>query len=116
MKMRIKIRELETKNTMLKELCRERRQRILELEDKLKTGFRPHSMKEMEGTDSRKIQGIEKESSVAGSSREVGLIQYSKSFSSGHAHGQAGNKENTDEDIQRPTKNMHNNYTCYVRR
>jgi hypothetical protein len=119
MKMRIKIHELEKKNEMLKELCRERHRRILGLEEKLMTEFRPHNIKEKKGSDSREIQGIRKQSNGAGPSRVVEAIQC-KSFSSGHVHFHADNKENSldiTETLQSPRLNIYNkDHTHNVRR
>jgi hypothetical protein len=108
MKMRIKIRDLETKTEMLKELCRARRKKILDLEEKLKTALGSQNMTEEENCDSGESKGITKQIRGAGSSQGVGLIQYNKGFSSDDARGQAGNKENfpgRDEALQRPGRN-----------
>jgi hypothetical protein len=119
MKMRIKIYELENKNYILKELCRERRRRILGLEERLMTESRPCNIKEERGSDSREIQRVGKQSNAAGPSSEVEPIQC-KSFSSGHVQVQAGNKENSlniSETLQRPRQNMYNiDYTHNIRR
>lgn len=119
MKMRIKIYELESKNETLKELCRERRRRILGLEEKLMAECRPCNIEEERGSDSREFQGVEKQSNGAGPSSDVEPIQ-SKGFSSGHVRVQAGNKENSlniRETLQRPRQNMYNiGYTRNTRR
>ncbi|PNF20166.1 hypothetical protein B7P43_G18363 [Cryptotermes secundus] len=118
MKMRIKIYELESKNEMLKELCRERRRRILGLEEKLMAECRPCNIEER-GSDSKEFQGVEKQSNGAGPSNDVEPIQ-SKGFNSGQVSVQAGNKEkslNIRENLQRPRQNMYNiGYTCNTRR
>jgi hypothetical protein len=120
MKMRIRIRELESKNEMLKELCRERRGRILELEEMLKVQFIPHNRKRDEGSDTIKVEGVQRLSSCAGSSREQGQVQHSQVFGSGPIHIQAGNKENlldSHEALQRPRRNLYNkNYKPDLRR
>jgi hypothetical protein len=119
MKMRIKIYELERKNEMLKELCRERRQRILGLEQKLMAECRPCNIKEDKVSDSSEIQGVEKQSNDAGPSSEIEPIQC-QSFSSGHVRVQAGNKENSlniRETLLRPRQNKYNiGYTHNIRR
>jgi hypothetical protein len=119
MKMRIKIYELESKNETLKELCRERRRRILGLEEKLMAECRPSNIKEERGSDSREIQGVEKQSNDSGPSSEVEPIQC-KSSSSGHIRDHAGNKENSlniRETLQGPRQNMYNiGYTHNIRR
>lgn len=119
MKMRIKIYELERKNETLKELCRERRRQILGLEQKQMAECRPCNIKEERASDSREIQGVEKQSNGAGPSTEVEPIQC-KSFSSGHVRVQAGNKENSlniRETLQRPRQNKYNiGYTHNIRR
>jgi hypothetical protein len=108
MKMRIKVRNKETENEMLKELCRARRKRILDLEQKLETTLGSQNKKEKEICGSGEIKGIRKQTSGAGSARGVGLTQYNKGFSSDEDCGQAGNKENfpdRDEALQRPRRN-----------
>lgn len=114
MKMRIKIYELESKNETLKELCRERRRRILGLEEKLMAECRPCNIEEERGFDSKEFQGVEKQSNGARPSNDVEPIQ-SKGFNSGQVSVQAGN--NIRETLQRPRQNMYNiGYTCNTRR
>jgi hypothetical protein len=67
MKMRIKVRDLETKNEMLKELCRASRRKILDLEEKQKTALGSQNMEEKENCDSGESNDITKKISVAGS-------------------------------------------------
>jgi hypothetical protein len=108
MKMRIKIHELEGKNETLKELCRERRRRILWLEEKLMTESRPCIIKGHRGSGSREFQGVGKQSDGAGPSSEVEMKQCNRS---GHFHVEAGNKENSldiCETLERPRRNVYN--------
>jgi hypothetical protein len=116
MKMRIKIHQLEGKNEFLKALCRERRRRILSLEEKPMTESRPCNMKGQRGSDSREFQGVGEQSNIAGPSSEVETKQCK---GNGHIHVQPGNKENfldISETLQRP-RSMHNkDYTHNMRR
>jgi hypothetical protein len=114
--MRIKIHELENKNQILKELCRERRRKIIGLEEKLLAECRPCDIEER-GSNSREIQEAGEQSNAPGPSSEVEPIQCK---SSGYVHVQAGNKENSlniSETLQRPRQNMYNiDYTYTTRR
>jgi hypothetical protein len=116
MKMRIRIHGLERNTDILKKLCRERRQRILWLEEKLKAEGRPCNIKGQRGSDERGFQGVGKQT---GPSSEVEAIQC-ESRSSGHIYVQAGNEENSlgiGETLQRPRKNTYSkDYTHNIRR
>jgi hypothetical protein len=110
MKMRIKIHNLEAKNATYKELCRERRRIILDLEEKQKTGLGSQNMEEKENCDSGQSKNTTKQISGAGSSQGVGLTQYNRGFGSDDTCGQSGNKENfpgRDEVLRRPGRNKH---------
>jgi hypothetical protein len=108
--MRIKVRNQEAKYEKLKEICRERRRAILDLEEKLKTALGSQNMEEKENCDSGQSKDITKQISGAGSSRGVGLTQYNRGFGSDDTCGQSGNKENfpgRDEALRRPGRNTH---------
>jgi hypothetical protein len=75
-KMRIMFHNLEAKYEKLKEICRERRRTILDLEEKLKTALGSQNTEEKENCDSGQSKDITKQISGAGSSRGVGLTQY----------------------------------------
>ena len=74
--MRINFYNLEAKYKTLKDICRERRRTILDLEDKLKTALGSQNVEEKENCDSGQSKDITKQFSGAGSSRGVGLSQY----------------------------------------
>jgi hypothetical protein len=120
MKMRIRIHELEGKNEMLKELCRGRRQRILELEEMLKLECRPHNMRKEEEYDSGEVQEVQRPSTCAGSSSEVGQVQHSHIISTGPIRVHVDNKENlldSHKALQRPRRNVYDKkYKHEVRR
>jgi hypothetical protein len=94
MQLRIKVRNQEAKYEKLKEICRERRRTILDLEEKLKTALGPQNMEDKENCDAGQSRDFTKQMSGAGSSRGVGLTQYNRGFGSDDACGQSGNKEN----------------------
>jgi hypothetical protein len=104
--MRIKVRNQEAKYETLKEICRERRRTILDLEEKLNTALGSQNMEEKENCDSGQSKDITKQISGAGSSRGVGLTQYNRGF----GIDDTDNKENfpgRDEALQRPGRNKH---------
>ncbi|KDR19230.1 hypothetical protein L798_06285 [Zootermopsis nevadensis] len=120
MKMRIRIRELESKNEMLKELCRSRRQRILELEEMLEVHLRSRDKKKEHVSELRDVQVVERPSNRADSLRDAGQVQRSQEFGSGPVNVAAGNKENFLEShkaLMRQRRNMYSkNYKPDVRR
>jgi hypothetical protein len=93
-KMRIKIHNQEVKYEKLKEICRDRRRTILDLEEKLKTALGSQNMEEKENCDSGQSKDITQQISGAGSSRGMGLTQYNRGFGIDDTCGQSGNKEN----------------------
>jgi hypothetical protein len=114
-KMRVKVRELESKNEVLKELCRIRQQEILRLQEKLKIQCRPLDIGKDERSDHIEVQGAGKLSSCAESSRQSEQVQHSSSV-----HTEAGNKENflhRHGAIQKPRREVYNkNYNSTARR